>query len=349
MRMLFHPTTLKLLHEWKESADLNVRLELLVLLVDCKRKIDYKALDEILYRYKKNKPGKKDRMRYLRAMIDMNFAKKAVEGSDEYVYAANDVSGIPKGIFSLVKRIRNSELGKGRSKKQCLDRSMSDSSMLKFVSVQSRKAPERPAIGMFYPVCFDESVAIATPTCPFGCSIRIRKDVQNSRRLTFIKFSDQPKPPVHRVLNEKLPVRNSTLKLPHVLDYEYESDWEDVDEAEDIESSDGEEVESESSDEWVERDMENMEPVRSNKKPSIMFPNCKYEVFELFPSAWLALPVLDREEFPEDLAIELKKGLLVNSDTQTFLRRFSSMYVISPSCVARKAKEIERNEMCLLQ
>ncbi|TBU17981.1 hypothetical protein CWI42_100030 [Ordospora colligata] len=348
MKMLFHPKTLKLLYEWKESEDLNIQLDLLVLLVDCKRKLDYKELDEILYRYKKNKPSKKDRMRYLRTMIDMNFVKKAIEGGDEHVYVTKDVSGIPKSVCSLVNKVRSTEFGKCRPKKQSLDRNAGELSMLKFVNVQSKKVPSMQAIGMFHPVCFDESVAIATSKSPFERSMRIRKDILNARRLTFIKFSDQLRPPVHKALNEKMCVRNSVLKLPHVLDYEYESDWEDVEEAEDIESIDGEEDESEGSEEWVEKDMENVEPIRSNKKPSIMFPSCKYQVFEPFVSVWLALPLLEREEFPEDLTVEFKKGLLTNSDTQGFLRKFSSRYVIKPSCVIRKAKEIERKEMNLL-
>eukprot|EP00919_Chromeraceae_sp_WS-2016_P016481 GHVR01039436.1.p1 GENE.GHVR01039436.1~~GHVR01039436.1.p1 ORF type:complete len:159 (+),score=17.04 GHVR01039436.1:255-731(+) len=140
---------------------------------------------------------------------------------------------------------------------------------------------------------------------------------------------------------EKLNVRSRLARLPQILDYDCDSDWEDEEEAEIIDSmeEDSDDIE-ESSQEWIDSDVENVELTKSNKKPSLTIPSCKFTIFASFPESWLQLPLIERDIFPEEYLEAFKDGIIVTEDITIFSREFGKRYVIKLSAINKKLKEL---------
>ncbi|ADM12244.1 uncharacterized protein Eint_091150 [Encephalitozoon intestinalis ATCC 50506] len=339
--VLFHPEVLKILHEWKRGREEEVPLDLIALLVEGKQKVDYYWMDKILYSYKKTSKRRKDRVNSLKKAVESNFD---VEVSGEgNIYFLKSLDGISKGVRSLLKRARKKKAkDKGISglERDTEKEEANTSGMLRFIQVEGIKKPSADMLGLFSPICFDKETAVSMPSSPLSSTIRIRKDIQDPRRLSFIKFSNQLRPPLYGFGGQKHYVKNSLTRLPQVLDYEEDSDWEDCEDAEVIESTEEESSEEESSCEWIELDSERMEPSRTCRKPCLGFPSCKFTIFPSFCSSWISLPLVEREVFPEELLGELEKELLRCKDLGELVRRFGSKYVVKASVVSDKLRDL---------
>ncbi|UYI26223.1 hypothetical protein J0A71_01g00380 [Encephalitozoon cuniculi] len=344
MEILFHPAVLKILCEWKEGEGQEPPTDLLALLVDCKSEVDYEWMDKVLYLYKKTSKRKNDRIRILREAVESKFHLELVgegNGEDKTVYLLSDLGIVSKDTRGLLRTMRKSlkKIWNDRKSLDPRDNAMKKETpnpgMLKFVCVENRKKPLPETLGQFTPIRFDDEVLITTPTNALGSTVRVRKDVHDSKRLFFIKFSDRPQPPLYGFRKERLYVKNSLSKLPQVLDYEYESEWEDAEDAESVESTEEEEEEEESSCEWIEMDAENTGPSRTNRKPpSLSFPSCRFNILPSFSPSWISLPLVERETFPEELLQELREEMSHHEGTERLIKRFSSKYVIRPSVVS---------------
>lgn len=359
MEVLFHPTVLRILHEWKRGQEEEIPVDLLALLVDCKleEEVDYDWMDRVLYSYKKTSKKRKDRIKTLKECVESKFKIEVINEKSKAireVYLLKDLALVSKGVRKLLKGIRKGFKRSGSG--GALDSSTSigkkevaTPGMLKFVQIEGRKKSSTNILGQFSPISFDSEVIIGTPASPINSTVRIRKDLRDPKRLSFIKFSNQLKPPFYGFREEKLHVRNSLLKLPQVLDYEHDSDWEDEEDAETIGTTEEESEEEEGNYEWIELDSERREVSRSTRKPSISFPSFKLDVSSLFSPSWISLPLVEREVFPEELSQELIKELPLQKDLGEFIRKFGNRYVIKKSAINDKLKTLELGDVAAIK
>ncbi|AFN83714.1 hypothetical protein EROM_090980 [Encephalitozoon romaleae SJ-2008] len=353
MEVLFHPTVLRILHEWKKSQEEEIPVDLLALMVDCKLDVDYDWMDRVLYSYKKTSKRRKDRIKTLKEFVESKFKIEMINEKDKAtrgVYLLKDLALVSGCVRKLLKGIRK-DFKRSRpdgaldSSTNIRKKEVTTPGILKFVQIEGKKKSSRNTLGQFSPISFGDEVIISTLASPINSTVRIRKDLQNPKRLSFIKFSDQLKPPFYGFREEKLHVRNSLLKLPQVLDYEHDSDWEDAEDAETIGTTEEESEEEEGSYEWIELDSERREMSRLTKKPSLSFPSFKLNISSLFSPSWASLPLVDREVFPEELSQELIKELPFQKDLEEFIRKFGNRYVIKQSAINDKVKTLELGDV----
>lgn len=355
--MLFHPTTLKLLYEWKMSPLEEVPLDLLALIIGCKPDVDYGELDDILYKYKKVTRRKKQRMESMREIIASKFVLETISQDDigkgghkTSVYSLCNHSEVPKSISKLLSGARR-KIGKKGGTMKHKDAAMPEMSakgskgsgdMLKFIRKEGkREKVEVSRLGPFTPIHFDDNVVLSGPRTPVMNTLRMRKDIQDARKLLFVKFSDQLKPPIYRFRTDRLNIRNSLSRIPQVLDYECDSDWEEEEDAESIDSTEGDSDEMDEGDyEWIDSDVENVELAKSNKKPSVTFPPCEFIVVASFPGPWLQLPLIERDVFPEECLEIFRQGLADAKHVGSFVKEFGRRYVIKLHVVNKKLRDL---------
>ncbi|AFM98950.1 hypothetical protein EHEL_090550 [Encephalitozoon hellem ATCC 50504] len=355
MEVLFHPTVLKILHEWKKSQEEEVPMDLLALLVDCKWEVDYDWMDKVLYSYKRTSKRRKDRIEALKELVESKFRIEMVDGRSKDVrgvYFLKDPALVSKNIRKLLRsrrKRRPEHEGAFDPSSDAEKKEASSPGILRFVKIEDRKKPSADMLGKFSPICFDRDVMIGTPTSPISSTVRVRRNIRDPKRLSFIKFSGQLKPPFYGFREDKLHVRNSLAKLPQVLDYEHESDWEDVEDAETIGSTEEESEEEEDNYDWIELDSERRELSKPSKRPSLSFPPCRLSISPSFSPSWISLPLEEREVFPEELSQELIRELPSQKDLGAFVRRFGNRYVIKQSAVSEKLKSLGLGDMTTIK
>lgn len=362
--MLFHPVTLRSLYEWKTSARDDVPLDLLALVVSYKQRINYEELDTVLYQYKETTVRKNKRLERLKTVIQSKFTfGPDIEGGDGdagvSVYSLCNTSEVSGKTLELLRaegeRLRKTwriggkkdgvaseDGGSKGTGERTRTQGLSDTNILRFVRVENKKEKtESTRIGPFVPMWFDDATTVSSMRIPARNSIRVRRDLQDPRKLVFIKFSDQPRPPIYRFRTEDVRTRNSMARLPQVLDYDQESEWGDEEEADSIGSTEDDSGDAEeSSHEWIDSDVENIELARSNKKPSLTFPSCKFHVVTPLLEPWLQLPLTERSVFPEEHLAALREGVSMADDATGFTKRFCRRYVIKYSAASKKLREV---------
>ncbi|EOB12504.1 hypothetical protein NBO_421gi001 [Nosema bombycis CQ1] len=93
----------------------------------------------------------------------------------------------------------------------------------------------------FKPIIFDSSVYVYKLNNPNFESLRKRKDLVNPKKMMFIKFTEDIKPPIYKPTENKLKHKISYQKIFNNVDYDEESTWEDDPDAESIDSVETEE------------------------------------------------------------------------------------------------------------
>ncbi|TBU04248.1 putative chromatin assembly factor [Hamiltosporidium magnivora] len=173
--------------------------------------------------------------------------------------------------------------------------------------------------GRFIPLIFDENVTVYKSNDPrFQGQFTLRKpkDIENPKKLTFIKFHDSIRPPFYG-FKDKINCKNSLQKLSDSIDYEFDSEieWEDTEDADDIGSTDEEEEEdSYSNNDWIDSNSESEEEGFIGKKPYLVFPNSIFLKFTEFDQNFLKIPLFEFSKFPEELIPLLKESLIKEED-----------------------------------
>lgn len=213
-----------------------------------------------------------------------------------------------------------------------------DTTLLEFQVQTQKKEKQDQSEGKFLPVFSPEAFKPQV-------TVRKREDLVRPRRVTYIKFFERIKPSTYAVVREKLFVRNSLGRIPHVLDYEYDSDleWEDCEDAEDVESTD----ESEDSDEESE-DEDDIDFVDTESETSldrkfspleISFPELSVAIFYDYKSN-LNAPLLRYESVPDFLLHKLETGAKESPDIKAFSAAFASEHNIKLRAVQKKIQEM---------
>lgn len=336
--MLFHPTTLRLLCEWKMCSEESVPLDLLALVIDCRAEIDYNELDSILYGHRKNASGKRARMGRLRAVVEEKFSRAA----EDATYLLCDLSAVSRETRRLVEKMRK-RLGRGGRKESVEEpaKRSQRTSILNFVRIEDRRERMEPvSLGPFIPISFDGSTVVSSARHPLMSTLRVRRDIQDARRLFFVKFSEL-RPSVYGFRTERIMARNSLARLPQIHDYDCDEEWEDEEDAETIDSTDEEDDDSgESCQEWIDSDVEQVELTRSNKRPLLSHPACRFAVLSTSCAEWMRLPLLAREVFPEDCLDAFREGLDAAECISDFVRAFGRRHVIRLSAMNRKLRDL---------
>ncbi|TBU11779.1 putative chromatin assembly factor [Hamiltosporidium tvaerminnensis] len=173
--------------------------------------------------------------------------------------------------------------------------------------------------GRFIPLIFDENVTVYKrndPRFQGQFTLRKPKDIENPKKLTFIKFHDSIRPPFYG-FKDKINCKNSLQKLSDSIDYEFDSEieWEDTEDADDIGSTDEEEEEdSYSNNDWIDSNSESEEEGFIGKKPYLVFPNSIFLKFTEFDQNFLKIPLFEFSKFPEELIPLLKESFIKEED-----------------------------------
>jgi hypothetical protein len=355
--MLYHPVTLKLLYEWKMAREEMVPLDLMALLVDSRTSVDYEELHGLLYKYKKSRLRKKERIAALRSIIRDKFAFRensdaGTEQGGPFCYLLTDMNEVCSEVRKLLKSTRKHRRAASRtislpasevdmpempSKKRQASTSINT---LRFTKIDEKR--ERAAcstLGPFVPIVFDEDIVMCSSDPRAMKTVRMRRDIQDPKRLVFFKFHDRLRPPVYHFRPPRVRRRNSLRAIPEVLDYEEDSDWEDGEDAETIGSSgdDDDDVE-ESSQEWIDSDSGSVELTKSSKRPSLVFPAVKFNVVDE-DEYWRSLPLTERDHLPQDCMDSLMKGLEEAEDVLAYARAFGRRHMIKFSVINRHLKK----------
>lgn len=213
-----------------------------------------------------------------------------------------------------------------------------DTTLLEFQMQTQRKEKQDQSKGKFLPVFLPEAFKPQV-------TVRKRDDLVNPRRVTYIKFFERIKPSTYAVVREKLFVRNSLQRIPHVLDYEYDSDleWEDCEDAEDVESTDesedaDEEFEEEDDMDFVDTESETS-PDRKFSPLEISFPELSVAIFYDYKAS-LNAPLLRYESVPDFLLHKLETGAKECLDIKAFSAAFASEHNIKLRAVQKKIQEM---------
>jgi hypothetical protein len=351
--MLYHPVTLKLLYEWKLADEKDVPLDLLALLVDNRTSVDYGELHEILYGYKRSKLKKKEKIAGLKSIVKNKFTFKKSLGVEPGLGSRCllvDLNGVSHGVRKLLRYNRKRK-GKDPFPASEIDPPETPNkrrepepgvNTLKFPKMDERRGRMHSTLGPFVPITFESNTAVCTSDPRSMETIRMRKDIQDPKKLVFFKFHGELKPPIYHFKVSKTRRRNSLKRIPEVLDYDEDSGWEDDGDAETIGTSGEDDEEAdESSREWIESGSESVELSRSSKKPSLMFPDVKFKVL-VEGDFWLSLPLTERDSFPQECMEAFKMGLDGAADPLSYARAFGRKHMIKPSVTAKHLKTMEQ-------
>lgn len=177
-------------------------------------------------------------------------------------------------------------------------------------------------------------------------TVRRRDDIVSPKKVTYIKFFDRIKPAIYKIVYDKFFVKDSTKKLPCVVDYDYDSEleWEDFEDAEDINTTTGSsEGEEEDDNDLDFIDTESDTTVDKNfKAPSIKFPVLDVQIFCDYKND-LEAPLFRHETFPDHLVPTLESEVKDGGSVKVLSASFGDRYHIRAHVVQKKIKEIKTN------
>ncbi|TBU00241.1 putative chromatin assembly factor [Hamiltosporidium magnivora] len=291
---------------------------------------DNKILEKIILEDQKRKSldnSMKDNKEKEKSLFDEH-EKKLLNKS------SNNNKEIEKSLFDeqenelLNKSLNNKELEKtinNDQKRKFTSNSKSsqiknNQTLLLFAKKENKKESTNTEFkGRFIPLIFDENVTVYKrndPRFQGQFTLRKPKDIENPKKLTFIKFHDSIRPPFYG-FKDKINCKNSLQKLSDSIDYEFDSEieWEDTEDADDIGSTDEEEEEdSYSNNDWIDSNSESEEEGFIGKKPYLVFPNSIFLKFTEFDQNFLKIPLFEFSKFPEELIPLLKESLIKEED-----------------------------------
>ncbi|KAF7679710.1 hypothetical protein TCON_2491 [Astathelohania contejeani] len=226
-------------------------------------------------------------------------------------------------------------------------------SILNFAKINEKITREDNSEMKFRPIKFDDNTVVYKVGDVIE-SIRRPPDIEIPKRLTFIKFYNQIRPPLYEFYSPKLKIKNSLKKIDLVEDYDFDSDleWENNEcdniDAEILDSTESEEEDDEeysNSDFIDDSEEESQETQVAINQPHLTKPECIYHQYKNFDEEWLRIPLIEYSTIPDNLIDELKKEYKNNTENQmSFIKNFGKKHYIKQSVLLKKIKEFEEIE-----
>lgn len=173
--------------------------------------------------------------------------------------------------------------------------------------------------------------------------IRRRDDLVSPKRITYINFTDSLKPPVYKIIPDKLyNVVDSTKRLPHITDYSDDSDdeWEDCEDAETLSSEESTISQEEELNDWLESDSEvvdNSSKIMTRTEPKLFFITITQPNYSLN---------LRRKDFLSEIEKSYIKNEIFNKkDLKKLIKEYADDNWIHIEVINNFIKEIKNEEV----
>ncbi|ELQ74450.1 hypothetical protein THOM_2630 [Trachipleistophora hominis] len=113
--MEYHPVTLEILRDYKNSPETDVSLEILTLIIDSKIFLDIDFIHKYILTYKKNIKNKKTAIKKLEHRIDAYFEHKVYKNIDDNIVCIERISAfasfvLPKNTCAILQLKNDSDI-----------------------------------------------------------------------------------------------------------------------------------------------------------------------------------------------------------------------------------------------